>query len=72
MDEWERVEKERKLREQAEATIAFIKMILNELSEAKDIIRELCGTVRALNNPNIQLTDVNGFLQKAEAFINKE
>ena len=42
------------------------------LTEAKEIIRKLCDTVRALNNPNTQLTDVNGFLQNAEAFINKE
>ena len=44
----------------------------NELTEAKEIVRELCGTVRALNSPNVQLTDVNGFLQKAEAFIKEE
>lgn len=40
-----------------------------ELSIAKGIIRELCGAVRALNNPNTQLTDINGFLQKAETFL---
>lgn len=43
-----------------------------QVEEAKEIIRKLCGAVRALNNPNTQLTDVNGFLQNAEAFINKE
>ena len=51
-----------------------LRFLANEIyverfDKAKEIIRELCGTVRTLNNPNIQLTDVNGFLQKAEAFL---
>lgn len=41
MNELERVEKERKLREQAEATIAFINMIFNELTEAKELIKRV-------------------------------
>jgi hypothetical protein len=40
-----------------------------KIEEAKEIIRELCGAVKALNNPNTQLTDIKGFLQKAEAFL---
>ena len=43
--------------------------LTDKLTETKEIIKELCGTVRALNNPNTQLTDVNGFLQNAEAFL---
>ena len=43
--------------------------LTDELTEARETIRKLCGTVRALNNPNTQLTDVNGFLQNAEAFL---
>ena len=40
-----------------------------KIEEAKGIIRELCGTVKALNNPNTQLTDIKGFLKKAEGFL---
>ena len=43
-----------------------------QLTKAKETIKKLCETVRALNNPNTQLTDVNGFLQEAEAFVDKE
>ena len=41
MNEWERMEKERKLREQTEATVAFINMILDELTKAKEIMKHL-------------------------------
>lgn len=43
-----------------------------QLSKAKETIKKLCGAIRALNNPNTHLTDVNGFLQEAEAFVDKE
>ena len=46
MNEWERVEKERKLREQAEATGAFINMMLDELTELAKIVQIICLKAR--------------------------
>lgn len=43
-----------------------------KLEQAKGIIKDLCGMVRELNNPNVQLTDVDYSLSRAEAFLNKE
>ena len=40
-----------------------------ENKEAKEVIKMLIGTVRELNNPNVQLTDVNGYLAEAEQFL---
>ena len=40
-----------------------------ENKKAKEIIRELCGTVRALNNPNTQLTNVDVYLADTESFL---
>lgn len=37
--------------------------------QAKKIIKNLCNTVRALNNPNTELTDVKGYLSEAEQFL---
>ena len=39
-----------------------------QLRKAKTIIKKLCNCIRALNNPNTQLTDVNGFLKEFEEF----
>lgn len=39
------------------------------LSEAKEIIRQLCSMVRELNNPNVQLTNVDYSLAEAEQFL---
>lgn len=41
----------------------------SQLAEAKEIIKMLIGTVRELNNLNVQLTDVDGYLAEAEQFI---
>lgn len=43
-----------------------------QLNKAKETIKKLCGTVRTLNSPNTQLTDVDGFLQEAEALVKEE
>ena len=40
-----------------------------QLRKAKTIIKKLCNCIRDLNNPNIQLTDINGFLKEFEEFI---
>ena len=39
---------------------------------ARKIIIKLCNAIRALNNPNTQLTDVDDFLSEAENFLEKE
>ena len=68
MNEWERVEKERKLREQAEATGAFINMMLDELTEAKDIIKSLLSIINYLNEDEDGKEDFPA-VHKAEAFL---
>lgn len=40
-----------------------------KLLEAKGIIKDLCGITRTLNNPNVQLTDVDYCLADAERFL---
>lgn len=40
-----------------------------QLTKAKKIIKELCGMVRELNKPNVQLTNVDYSLSEAEQFI---
>ena len=45
------------------------KLRKQQLSEAKEIIKELCGTIRALNNPNTQLTDIDVYLAHVDAFL---
>ena len=40
-----------------------------QLTKAKDIIKDLCVKVRELNKPNVQLTDVDYSLSEAEQFI---
>jgi len=40
-----------------------------QIEQAKEIIKKLCGAVRALNNPNTELTDIDGFLSEAEQFL---
>ena len=67
MNEWERIEKERKLRKQAEATGAFINMILDELTEANEIIK---SSIILLTKPRTAL-DTKTYLTKAEEFLNK-
>jgi chromosome segregation ATPase len=44
----------------------------DNLTKAKEIIKELCGMVRELNNPNVQLTNVDYSLSEAEQFLNSE
>jgi chromosome segregation ATPase len=45
---------------------------LNEqLTKAKEIIKYLCGMVRELNNPNVQLTNVDYSLSEAEQFLSE-
>ena len=40
-----------------------------QLAKAKDIIKYLCGMVRELNKPNVQLTNVDYSLSEAEQFL---
>ena len=40
-----------------------------KLTKAKELIRQLCLMVRELNNPNVQLTNVDYSLSEAEQFI---
>lgn len=42
---------------------------LKDIEKAKEIIKSLCKMVRALNNPNVQLTNVDYSLSEAEQFI---
>lgn len=42
-----------------------------QLSKAKEIIKYLCGMVRELNKPNVQLTDIDYSLSEAEQFVSK-
>ena len=46
--------------------------LIRQLTKAKKIIKDLCGMVRELNKPNVQLTNVDYSLSEAEAFIDKE
>ena len=39
------------------------------LTKAKEIIKSLCGMVRELNKPNVQLTNVDYSLSPAEQFL---
>lgn len=40
-----------------------------QLTKAKEIIKYLCGMVRELNKPNVQLTNVDYSLAEAEQFL---
>lgn len=42
-----------------------------QLTKAKEIIKYLCGMVRELNKPNVQLTNVDYSLSEAEQFVSK-
>ena len=42
-----------------------------QLTKAKEIIKYLCGMVRELNKPNVQLTDVDYSLSEAEQFLSE-
>lgn len=42
-----------------------------QLTKAKKIIKELCGMVRELNKPNVQLTNVDYSLSEAEQFLSE-
>lgn len=44
----------------------------NKLAKAKELVKELVDTVKALNNPNVQLTDIDNHLKNAEEFLGKE
>ena len=43
--------------------------MMKQLTKAKEIIKYLCGMVRELNKPNVQLTDVDYSLSEAEQFL---
>ena len=59
--------------EKENESLASIKNFqIGDLLKAKEIIKSLIGTVRELNNPNVQLTDVNGYLAEAEQFLGEE
>ena len=45
---------------------------VEQLIKAKEIIKYLCGMVRELNKPNVQLTNVDYSLSEAEQFLNSE
>ena len=45
--------------------------LADQLTKAKEIIKDLCGMVRELNKPNVQLTNVDYSLSEAEQFINE-
>lgn len=57
------------LKEQVDALANVNIKAQNIIDKAKEIIGKLCGAVRALNNPNTQLADVDDFLVEAEKFI---
>lgn len=40
-----------------------------KLKQAVQMIGELCQNIKVLNNPNVELTDVNEFLKKYEQFV---
>jgi hypothetical protein len=42
-----------------------------QLTKAKEIIKYLCGMVRELNKPNVQLTNVDYSLSEAEQFLSE-
>lgn len=44
----------------------------DNLSKAKEIIRQLCLMVRELNKPNVQLTNVDYSLSEAEEFLKEK
>lgn len=48
-----------------------INVFTKQLTKAKDLIRQLCSMVRALNKPNVQLTNVDYSLAEAEQFISE-
>ena len=41
----------------------------NKLAKAKELVKELVDTIKTLNNPNVQLTDIDNYLKKAEKFL---
>lgn len=43
----------------------------DQLTKAKEIIKDLCGMVRELNKPNVQLTNVDYSLSEAEKFLSE-
>ena len=45
------------------------KGLTDQLTKAKELIRQLCLMVRELNNPNVQLTNVDYSLKEAEQFL---
>jgi len=40
-----------------------------KLKKAKEIIKKLVDGIRVLNDPKVELTDCDGFLAEAEAFL---
>ena len=56
----------------AKAMEVVAKTRSDQLTKAKKIIKDLCGMVRELNKPNVQLTNVDYSLSEAEQFLNSE
>ena len=56
----------------AKAMEVVAKTKSDQLTKAKKIIKDLCGMVRELNKPNVQLTNVDYSLSEAEQFLNSE
>ncbi|MCR5436157.1 MAG: hypothetical protein K6E97_03725 [Treponema sp.] len=56
IDEWERAEKQKKLREQWEGTIAFVNMLFEQLDEKDKQIEELQKQIVQLKCDNNYLT----------------
>ena len=49
--------------------MALYSKLSDQLAQAKEIIKDLCGMVRELNKPNVQLTNVDYSLSEAEQFL---
>ena len=47
----------------------YIKFTSDQLTKAKEIIKKLVNGVRVLNDPKVELTDCDGFLEEAEQFL---
>lgn len=68
---FEKKDKVNNLSSVAEVRLANWQKYKKDLKEAKEIIRQLCSMVRELNNPNVQLTNVDYSLAEAEQFISE-
>jgi len=70
MDKWERAEKQKKLREQWEGTVAFVNMLFDRLSKAEEIIRKYVRIQNAcFDNADDDYMAKRDLLAKAEDFL---